>query len=72
MREKAKVLPHPKLVNQPVLADSGWTSGSHCKSQVYSVGGRGCARSGRWTPTPGHFSIGGADTSVDLVGRALE
>ena len=70
--KKEKVFPHPKPVSQPVLADPGWTSGSHCKPQAYSAGGRGGAGSGRWAPTPGYFSGGGADTSEDPAGGALE
>ena len=34
MKGKEKVLPHPVPVCQPVLADPGWTSGSHCKPQL--------------------------------------
>ena len=34
MGEKEKVLPHPKPVSEPVLADPGWTSGSHYKPQL--------------------------------------
>ena len=32
--KKEKVLPHPKPVSQPVLADPGWTGGSHFKPQL--------------------------------------
>ena len=32
--KKEKVLPHPKPVSQLVLANPGWTSGSHCRSQL--------------------------------------
>ena len=31
---KEKVLPHPKPMSHPVLADPGWTGGSHCKPQL--------------------------------------
>ena len=59
-------------MSHPILADPGWTSGSHCKPQAYSVGRRGVARSGRWAPTPGYFSSDGVDTSIDPAGGALE
>ena len=52
-RGKKKVLPHPKPMSQLVLADPRWISGSHCKPQAYSVGGRGGAGNGRWAPTWG-------------------
>ena len=32
--KKEEVLPHPKPVGQPILADPRWTSGSHCKPQL--------------------------------------
>ena len=32
--KKEKVLPHPMPVSQPVLAEPGWTGGSHCKPQL--------------------------------------
>ena len=69
---KKKVFPHPKPMGQPVLADPRWTNGSHYKPQAYSVGGRCGVGSGRWAPTPGYFSRGGASTSKDPAGRALE
>ena len=31
---KRKGTSSPKLVSQPVLADRGWTGGSHCKPQL--------------------------------------
>ena len=32
--KKEKVFPHPKPVSQLVLANPGWTGGSHCKPQL--------------------------------------
>ena len=58
-------------MSQPVLTDLGWTNGSQCKPQAYSVGGKGGAGSGRWAPSPKYFSRGGADTSEDPTGRTL-
>ena len=31
---KRKGIPRPIPVSQPVLADPGWTNGSHCKAQL--------------------------------------
>ena len=70
MKGQKMVFPHFMFVSQPILAELGWTSGSHCKPQVYSADSKGGARSGRWAPTQGCFSGGGADTSGGLVGGA--
>ena len=67
-----KAFPHPMPMSQLVLGDPRWTSESHYKPRAHSVGGKGGAGSGRWAPTLGYFSNGGADTSEDLGGRALE
>ena len=42
------------------------------KPQAYSASGIGGAGSGRWAPTLGYFSGGGADTSEYPAGRTLE
>ena len=69
---KRKGTSSPNAYELVILVDPGWTNGSHCKAQAYSVGGRGGAKSGRWAPTLGYFSSTGPDTLEDQAGGSLE